>query len=235
MKIIDIVRLELCGAVLSKRLRELINREVGLDFERTVHLVDSEIVKAMINRNSYGFNTFAANRIGEIHQGSKAEEWFWICGKLNVSDLTTRGADANELSETSWWQKGPKFLEEEISQWPITSEVSITSIPELKVVSNKVKCKSVHESLANRIDIQRFSRWERLKATTARILKLYSRYAKGGNRNDTNVTVEDLQNAEDFWVKEAQAEIVNKLKDIKFIKLNPQLNEKGIVVKEKVG
>ena len=32
------------------------------------HLVDSEIVKAMIGRASYGLNTFAANRIGEIYQ-----------------------------------------------------------------------------------------------------------------------------------------------------------------------
>ena len=56
-----------------------------------------------------------------------------------MSDLTTRGADANELSQASWWQKGPKFLEQEIAEWPIKSEVDISSIPELKVVNNKVK------------------------------------------------------------------------------------------------
>ena len=46
---INIVRLELCGAVVSKRLREFVCKEVDLNFERVIHLVDSEIVKTMIN------------------------------------------------------------------------------------------------------------------------------------------------------------------------------------------
>ena len=134
------------------------------------------------------------------------------------------------MSEASRWQKGPKFLEQEIAEWPIKSEVDISSIPELKVVNNKVKGNVIIESLASRIDLRRFSNWERLKATTARILKLYSRFAKGGNKNDKDITVENCQSAEDFWIKEAQPELVSKLKETKFIKLNPQFNEKGIVV-----
>ena len=68
LKIHDIVRQELCGAVVSKRLRCYIEKELNIKFERIYHILDSEIVKAMINKSSYGFNTFAANRIGEIHQ-----------------------------------------------------------------------------------------------------------------------------------------------------------------------
>ena len=49
LKTINIVRLELCGAVISKRLRESISHELTIEFERTIHLVDGEIVKAMIN------------------------------------------------------------------------------------------------------------------------------------------------------------------------------------------
>ena len=62
IKIVDIVRLELCGAVISKILRESIQAKLDMNFTRIHHLVDSEIVKAMINRQSYGFNTFAAIR-----------------------------------------------------------------------------------------------------------------------------------------------------------------------------
>ena len=39
----------------------------SLKLSKVLHMVDSEIVQAMIQRDSYGFNTFAANRIGEIH------------------------------------------------------------------------------------------------------------------------------------------------------------------------
>ena len=71
IKIVDIVRLELSGAVISKRLRRFIQEELRYQFEKVYHIVDSEIVKAMISKESYGFNTFAANRIGEIQ--SKTE------------------------------------------------------------------------------------------------------------------------------------------------------------------
>ena len=43
----------------------------------------------MINNESYGFRTFAANRIGEIQELTEKENWHWIEGNLNIADLTT--------------------------------------------------------------------------------------------------------------------------------------------------
>ena len=43
-KTIDIVRLELAGAVLGKRLRTFIEENSRLEFESIYHIVDSEIV-----------------------------------------------------------------------------------------------------------------------------------------------------------------------------------------------
>ena len=68
LKTIDIVRLELSGAVISKRIRTYIEKEMKLQFEKVYHIVDSESVKAMIDKESYGYNTFIANCVGEIHQ-----------------------------------------------------------------------------------------------------------------------------------------------------------------------
>ena len=45
-KVENIVRLELCGALLSKRLRVFIETEMDYKFFQDIHLVDSEIVKA---------------------------------------------------------------------------------------------------------------------------------------------------------------------------------------------
>ena len=104
LKVINIVRLELCGAVVSKRLRDFVCKEVALKFERVIHLVDSE---AMINLKSYGFNTFAENRIGEIHQGCYSNEWFWVCSELNISDLITRGCEVSQILEDSEWATIP--------------------------------------------------------------------------------------------------------------------------------
>ena len=58
VKMIDIVRLELTGVVLSKRLRTLIQKESRYTSSAVYHIVDSEIVKAVISKNSYGFNTY---------------------------------------------------------------------------------------------------------------------------------------------------------------------------------
>ena len=78
LKIIDTVRLELCGAVLNSRLYTFIKEEMkSTIFTKVYHVVDSEIVKAMINKESYGFNTFAANRPGEIHRNTTKENWYW--------------------------------------------------------------------------------------------------------------------------------------------------------------
>ena len=71
MKIEDIVKLELCDAILSVRLRETVVQELtDLEFTIVTHIVDSEIVHAMIHKESYGFNTFAGNRVGEVQRKS---------------------------------------------------------------------------------------------------------------------------------------------------------------------
>ena len=44
-------------------------------FEKIYHIVDSHTVHAMIQKSSYGFNTFAATRIGEIQKGTIPENW----------------------------------------------------------------------------------------------------------------------------------------------------------------
>ena len=78
IKVVDIVRLELAGAVVNKCLRVLIEKEMRYKFTKVYHIIDSEIAKAMINKESYGFNTFAANRIGEIQQKTTPSEWFLV-------------------------------------------------------------------------------------------------------------------------------------------------------------
>ena len=101
IKIMDMVRLELCGAVLSTRLRRFIQREMRFEFRNIFHIVDSEIVKAMISKNS-----FVANRLGEIHSNTNKEEWYWTPGKLSIADWVTRGKRPDEIDRGSEWQGG---------------------------------------------------------------------------------------------------------------------------------
>ena len=228
LKIIDIVRLELCGAVINKRIRTYIQKEMEIEFQKVYHIVDSEIVKAMINRDSYGFNTFAANRIGEIHQDTMKEEWYWLSGKLNIADILTRGSSTEKIDENSIWQRGPKFLELDEAEWPVRSLTSVIDIPELKPISAFVGVTDSEDTLAWRININRFSKWSTLIHTTARILKLYKRFKTFGDRNQTSILPEDLYCAENFWIKEAQRKLHNHLNEKQYLKLIPQ-HENGII------
>ena len=96
IKKISIDRIELCGAVLNKRLKTFIEKECRYQFQKIYHIVDSQIVHAMIQKNSYGFNTFAATRIGEIQEGTSQTDWYWIESEHNIADCLTRGKKPSE-------------------------------------------------------------------------------------------------------------------------------------------
>ncbi|XP_062602451.1 uncharacterized protein LOC134264167 [Saccostrea cucullata] len=103
-------RLELCGAVLASRLRQKLVTEMNFKFSKIVHIVDSMIVRAQIQRESYGFGTFVATRVAEIQSTSDPTEWWWVQGDQNPADMTTRVAVASALGTDSKWQNGPDFL-----------------------------------------------------------------------------------------------------------------------------
>ena len=74
IKLVDIARLELSGSTLATRLRCSILKEIRSEFSKVVHIIDSEIVQVVIHRESYGFNTFAGNRLGEIQSQTLATD-----------------------------------------------------------------------------------------------------------------------------------------------------------------
>ena len=116
---ISTVRSELSAAVIAKRIRNLLKRECRLRYSKEYVIVDSEIIRAMIQKDSYGFNTSVALRIGEIQEPTNPSDWYWVDEKLNISDWLTRGKSPRELGEDSLWQRGPDFLRLPENQWPI--------------------------------------------------------------------------------------------------------------------
>ena len=66
--------LELCGAVLASRLRVSLIKEIDIEFGRVIHWIDSMIVNAQIQRESYRFKPFVSARLGEIQESTKSSE-----------------------------------------------------------------------------------------------------------------------------------------------------------------
>ena len=234
LKKANIVRLELSGALLSKRLRCFIQKESRYTFQKIYHIGDSEIVTAMVRKESYGFNTFAANRIGEIQRETCTNEWYWIPGDRNIADWVTRGKLSSDLTLSNAWKNGPDFLCLPESEWPIQQVPSVTALPETKKATvNFIKeTFAPVETLALRIDINRFSRLQFLYGVTARMLKLYKVFS---SRNDATtdtlnkILPSDMKEAEQFWIHDAQKKFDLENMTPSLVKLNPK-GVNGIIV-----
>ena len=116
-----IPRMELNGAVLSKRGRAVIQKEMRIKFEKVLHLIDSETVLNMINKCSTRFKLYEGTRIGEIQKATSGDmtEWAWLPGKNNIADCITRGLNSDKISENSEWWNGPPMLYTEFDTWNI--------------------------------------------------------------------------------------------------------------------
>ena len=186
MKKMSIDRIELCGAVLNKRLKTFIEKEFRYRFQRIYHIVDSQIVHAMIQKNSCGFNTFATTRMGEIQEGTSQTDWYWVESKHNIADCLTRGKKPSDIGLESIWQKGPEFLKQPEDKWPITRNYLEPQLPERVKTAMATNIERFQDTLAGRIDFTKYSNYDKLLRVTARIMKLYDRNPKSSLKNATS-------------------------------------------------
>ena len=116
----ETVRNELSGATVASRLKEFIFEHSGMSFDDHIPFLDSQIVQAMIKKESYGFNSFAGLRVGEIQTKTDRNAWKHVPSKQNIADILTKGAPPSMLAPGSAWQCGPIWLVKDRSTWPIT-------------------------------------------------------------------------------------------------------------------
>ena len=146
---ISIPRMELNGAVISKRLRETIEEESRFEFSKVHHLIDSETVLCQLYKTASRFQVFEGVRIGEIQAAMKGDlsEWAWIAGTENAGDLATRPQLPSALGPDSVWQRGPDFLYLPEEQWPVKRNPHVNDnepSPGEKAFCNKASVCSNH-------------------------------------------------------------------------------------------
>ena len=121
---ITVPRLELNGAVLSKRLEEFIASDLDLEFENIYHLVDSSTVLGYLHKADAKLKPYEGVRVSEIQThgrfiDGRLHNWGWIDTDNNPADWSTKSRTAEDLKPGGFWQSGPSFLKEDYSKWPI--------------------------------------------------------------------------------------------------------------------
>ena len=81
----DAVKAEMCGAVFATHLKKYFELHSRIQVERWYHFVDSQTVLGAVQRESYGYQTFFANRIREIQSSTKTQDWWWAPGSQNIA------------------------------------------------------------------------------------------------------------------------------------------------------
>jgi hypothetical protein len=134
LKSTTIPRLELLGCTIAARLTASVKKALGYEDVQTTYWSDSTTALAWIKKND-DWGTFVGNRVREICQLTKAEEWKHVSGVLNPSDLPSRGCTPSQLLQSRWWE-GPQWLKETEDTWPSHSPEADPD----EVIKEKKKC-----------------------------------------------------------------------------------------------
>ncbi|XP_068690710.1 uncharacterized protein [Montipora foliosa] len=153
---ITIPRLELSAAVVSVKLDNMIRRELDLPIEESIFWSDSTSVNQLIQNQSKRFQTFVANRLSIIHDGSSPDQWRYVDSRSNPADDASRGLTAEQLIHNKRRLHGPEFLWKSDECWP--SLVTVPNMPDNHPeVKHEVQTYAIsHKSIMNSF-IERYS------------------------------------------------------------------------------
>jgi len=203
-------QMELNAAVLSKRGRKVIEKEMRFGFERVLQIVDSETVLNMINKTSTRFKVYEGVRIGEIQAATKGDMscWAWMSGQYNTADWLTRGRTPQELNKQSHWWNGPPILYKPVEEWGLKFGLQKEeALPGEK----KICTTAAVTARPSFIDYERFSDINRVIWVVAR-LKNIARNKTFRAGNAIHLTAQHLKEVEDFVVMDVQKSIEGELK-----------------------
>ena len=206
VKHMTIPRLELSAAVVAVKMDSLLRREIRLEVTKSIFWTDSMIVLQYIKNTTKRFQTFVANRVSIIHDGSSPTQWRYVDTKSNPADDASRGLSASEMLSSRRWKHGPDFLWEDESQWPVVPQRSPDLLLDDQEVKKEAKvCIAVTDS-EDRLEqmFKRYSSWFRLKKAVAWLIRFGEWLRKGKPKLNSDLTVDEIQNAEKSIIRHVQ-------------------------------
>lgn len=187
----SIVRLELLSALITARAVTYVQQ--AIEKKQLVTdifcFTDSLINLCRIRKGPERYKMWVANRLSEILQLTRQEQWTHCAGPQNPADLPSRGLSVQELKQSKLWWNGPDFIKQDKSTWPTTAEIKLFDDPESKkkpteenfddMVATIVTNLNTDESKSTNLDwnfiktlILRYENWFKTLKLIAFILRL---------------------------------------------------------------
>uniref|UniRef100_A0A146L5E8 DUF5641 domain-containing protein n=1 Tax=Lygus hesperus TaxID=30085 RepID=A0A146L5E8_LYGHE len=238
LKTLSVPRLELLGALLLSKLYASIQPFIEILGDERIEakfFTDSTIVLGWLSTPPYLLKTFIANRVIEITTVIRNSQWNHVSSTHNPSDLGTRGLTPDELVYNNLWWNGPDWLLLPMSSWPRSLESISTSLPELKTVLCATVSQDRESPFLLKL-ISRFSSYNRLLRTLARIKRLFHNAHKSNTPLTGPLQLSEIQNALTMCIKAVQLfyffedNFDNQEPTLKrFVKLNPFIDSAGVL------
>ena len=173
---VSLPRLELLAAVLCGRLVKSVYQDLNLD-KTSINVqrhywTDSEIVINWIKTDPYILKTFVSNRVSELQTLSSPSQWHHCPGKINPSDLISRGCLVEDLINNNLWLYGPSWLQQPINFDTLNVESSLgdSMISEISMEYSSHALTCLVTSEIN-FDMSRFSNFSQILRIIIYILR----------------------------------------------------------------
>ena len=166
------------------------------------------IVLRYLRNNDKRIQTYVANSLSIIHNGSQPTQWYYVPTDLNPANDVSRGLSFSELIESIRWRIGPEFLRYDQTKWPmITNTTNNDEDGQLEVIKPKMYSSTLASSEPSAVDrlLSKFSSWYALKKAVAWLLRFKSLlkhiviHKKGSGASvlqfDKRITVNELNEA----------------------------------------
>ncbi|XP_064647101.1 uncharacterized protein LOC135499959 [Lineus longissimus] len=202
-----IPRLELSAAVTAVQLDAQLRREMTLPLQPSTFWTDSTTVLHYIRNTTKRFQTFVANRIAVIHDGTTPGQWKYVPTKQNPADYASRGMSAKAILNDTKWSQGPDFLNASKDMWPElpidSSDDQLENDSEVKKDVATCAAQLKEDNPTERL-LTHYSDWYRVRKAIAWYRRFCHWLRNNKPRMDRLLKVEELQLAETAIIRYVQ-------------------------------
>ncbi|KAL3084097.1 hypothetical protein niasHS_008736 [Heterodera schachtii] len=166
-----IPKLELQALTLGVKVTKFVQTQLNFNDQQVVLWTDSQCsIERLKEERKY--DRFVSNRLKKIREARF--KVMHIRTDENPADIASRGTDPQSLQSSLLWRFGPTWLTK-VSQWPESNvtynpgeEIREVTEPPIVEWSNAVQQR---EEFVPAIQFERFSNWNRLRATAAYVIR----------------------------------------------------------------